>query len=100
MIRELNLHAANNTTASPEPSVADGGMWGKPTNTSALIIGSILAGSFALIIIGCLVFAGMKLYRGEPVFSLTGLKKNKAGDIEKVHGSDDVPAGPGAGRFY
>jgi len=100
MIRDLDLHATNTTTASPTPSMAASGIWGNSSNTIALAIGSILAGSFALIIAGCLVFAGMKLHRGEPVFSFAGLNKMKIGDVEKADGNGKIPAGPGAGRFY
>ena len=89
--RELDQHMTNATEPSSTPSSND------RDSTTAIVIGSMFGGILGVAIFGCLVFAGMKLYRGEPIFSLKGVGK-KAADVEK--GEHVVPAGSGAGRFY
>jgi hypothetical protein len=98
VIRQLEQRATD-ISASPTPSAAGGGMRGEPSISIGMVIGSIFAGSLALSILGCVVFAAMKMRRGKPVISLTGLKK-KASDVETAEDDGTIPVGPGAGRFY
>jgi hypothetical protein len=98
--RQLDEQATNSTLTSATPAASDGATSGESNTGPATVIGIVLAGVLALALLGCLVFAVQKVIRGEPVFSMSGSKKEKDGDVESDAGSDDLLPGPGAGRFY